>query len=110
MLLVLEVITQRSIKNTQLLRQHTQYGMLKRVLKKYLQSWRKNRMKILVTHYADVSPYEAIQAMKKELHEKYRCGGMYDDVIFKDGVLYGLRYSEKDTLLEASPLNISQET
>lgn len=67
-------------------------------------------MRVNVTHCADVSPYEAIQAMKEELYEKYRCGGMYDDVIFKDGVLYGLRYSEGDTLLEPTPINISQET
>ena len=66
-------------------------------------------MKILVTHYADVSPYEAIQAMKKELHEKYRCGGMYDDVIFKDGVLYGLRYKEGIIHPDITPITISQE-
>lgn len=67
-------------------------------------------MRIPVTHYADVSPYDAVQAMKEELYEKYRCGGFYDDVTFRDGVLYGLRYSADNTLLEASPLNISQET
>lgn len=66
-------------------------------------------MKIPVTHYADVSPYDAIQAMKKELYEKHRCGGMYDDVSFRNGVLYGLRYSE-NTLPDITPLNIPQET
>ena len=66
-------------------------------------------MKILVTHYADVSPYEAIQAMKKEIYEKCRYGGMYDDVFFRNGVLYGLRYPDS-TFPEATPLNISQET
>lgn len=66
-------------------------------------------MKIPVTHYADVSPYDAIQAMKKELYEKYRCGGMYDYVEFRYGVLYGFRYGGS-IIPEATPLNISQET
>lgn len=66
-------------------------------------------MKILVTHYADVSPYDAVQVMKKELYEKCRCGGIYDDVFFRNGVLYGLRYPDS-TFPEATPLNISQET
>lgn len=66
-------------------------------------------MKIPVTHYADVSPYEAVQAMKKEIYEKHRYGGMYDDVSFSNGVLYGLRYPDS-TFPEATPLNISQET
>lgn len=66
-------------------------------------------MKILVTHYADVSPYDAVQAMKKELYEKYRYGGMYDDVVFLNGVLYGYRYGGS-IIPEATPITISQET
>ena len=66
-------------------------------------------MKIPVTHYAEVSPYEAIQAMKKELYEKCRCGGIYDDVFYRNGVLYGLRYNVS-TVPEATPLYIPQET
>lgn len=66
-------------------------------------------MKIPVTHCADVSPYEAIQAMKEELYEKHRYGGIYDVVSFRNGVLYWLRYSE-NTFPDITPLNISQET
>lgn len=66
-------------------------------------------MKILVTHYADISPYEAIQAMKKEIYDKHRYGGMYDDVTFRDGVLCGLRYSI-GIEPKLFPIAISQET
>lgn len=65
-------------------------------------------MKIPVTHYADVSPYEAIQAMKRELYGKYRCGGMYDVVSSSNGVLYGFRYNGS-VFPDAIPIPISQE-
>lgn len=67
-------------------------------------------MKIPVTHYADVSPYDAVQAMKKEIYEKHRYGGIYDDVSFRNGVLYGFRYKEGIIHPDITPLNISQET
>ena len=66
-------------------------------------------MKIPVTHYADISCYEAIEAMKKEIFSLYIQSGMYDSVYFSGEELIGCRYNIPSQHKEII-IHISKET